>query len=552
MNKVVTLIDNGHQAVQVMVSFDFDYQLLGLVKSLPCRSWDKKNRCWYLPINADLPVSLARLRANGFIIDATVSDAAEVYKRQISEYIELTSQRNIELPDEAIYNNLYPFQKVGVKFLSEVKNGLLCFDVGLGKTYTVIATLLHSGLYRSKVLIIVPKSVLWQFAGEIESRVPGVKFKVVSGTIWQRNNIYHGDDWNWLIMGYEIARLDYGKYPSNWSAVVFDEVQKLASVKSQVHKTLRKIEAPMKIGMSATPIMNRLEDAFGIMDCIRPGSLGSYWDFQNRYCIKDHWGSVVDYRDIEHLRSRLAPMMIRRTLDDADVILPSLTQVPVYVEFSAEEKKLYKEIREELLFEIEHKYLDKLDSPMVLQNVLTKMGKLIELSDSMELLGSSTTSSKLEAVKELVSEINGKVVIFSKFTRMVDILSREFSEYNPVLIKGDKNDDERREALEQFRTNDKVRMMISSDAGGAGISLEFCSYLINYDLPWSYGKYWQRVGRIRRINSTKPMFVYNMIIRGTIDKYLERVLMDKRAISNSLIERESIFANISEVKEALE
>ncbi len=131
--------------------------------------------------------------------------------------------------------------------------------------------------------------------------------------------------------------------------------------------------------------------------------------------------------------------------------------------------------------------------------------------------------------------MKNKVIIFSQFSSMCKILEKELAHYNPLLIIGETPSQERQRIVNLFNKDNDYLILIGTEAIGLGLNLQVASYVVNYDLPWSAAKYEQRIGRSHRIGQDKPVTVYNLIARKTIDEYCLKVLKKKYSISNDVL-----------------
>jgi SNF2 family DNA or RNA helicase len=273
--------------------------------------------------------------------------------------------------------------------------------------------------------------------------------------------------------------------------------------------------------------MNNAIDIYGVMKSINR-DLGNYQLFVDRYCRKDVWGSIKYYTNMDELKARIEPWIVSCTLEQAQFDLPRRTDTNLEFELSAAESSLYTRIKSELLFEIEQAEVSKLSSPMILQNSLVKLGKLQELTDSCELIGESTESSKLAILKEHLENnlYDGqKAIIFTRFSRMAEILDKALRQHNPQILTG--NTSNRQEVIDRFTQDKNCKVFISTEAGGAGINLQAANIVYNYDLPFSLGKLEQRNGRIRWHLQYRPCFFYNLIAKVNGHKSIDHWVLDK-------------------------
>ena len=208
-------------------------------------------------------------------------------------------------------------------------------------------------------------------------------------------------------------------------------------------------------------------------------------------------------------------------------------------DLSEKERELYSKIKKEILFEIESHLIEKLEHPMVIQQTLVKMLVLLELTCSLELIGSDRTSTKLEVLKEKLADIfedsDIKVIVFSRFKKMMPIFERELADYKPLVISGDVNNEDRDKVKKSFQDNPDCRLLVSTDAGGEGLTLNSGDIIFHYDLPYSYGKYEQRNGRIKALDKKRPMMIYNLVAHKSMDGWLSKMIQHKSKLSSTLL-----------------
>jgi SNF2 family DNA or RNA helicase len=526
---------------RIALKFNYSPSLVVQVKRLEGRTWNKSTRAWYIPLSSGGKV-LPRLEALGFTIDPLIRQAVA------SEQDKAEAMRSLSQATEAKFETslpLYGFQKATAKFMVEAKRCLNANFVGSGKTITTLAAL--DKLDCKRMLVVCPKSVIYQWKDEIGKWLPNWQVFVVDGALDARLATYKtvGRPFTSpvvVVVGYEIMRIDINHLTAlSPDAVVCDEVHRLGSGRTQTHKAARQLTAPVVFGLSATPLMNRAADLWGIADIIAPGYLGSFTQFVDYYCIRNPWGGIDGTAKPEELAERFAPLMVRHKLEDVEIQLPELIEEDIKVELSATERSLYDRMRKELLFELQQEEVNKLSSPMVLQNVLVKMGKLQECTDSLALLGDKRESSKLDALEDHVADVvasGRKVICFTRFERMAQIIMARLDKYSPALITGQVDSQGREEAMSRLRDDSACQVLVSTDAGGVGLNLQTASVVYNFDLPFSVGRYHQRIGRAHRIGQTKSVLVYNLIARKTIDEHVKRILKGKQELSAALLDQE--------------
>lgn len=325
-----------------------------------------------------------------------------------------------------------------------------------------------------------------------------------------------------------------------FETAIIDESHRCGNVRTKTYKALQKITqgSDHRYLLTATPMMNRPAELFGILNLVQSGCMGGYQPFLDRYIVRNKWGGMLFPINQSELAQKLKRYMVRKSLEETTPDLPPMTIEDIPFDLSEKERTLYDKLKKELLFQVEQYLIEKIEHPMVIQMTLTKMLILTELTCSLELLGEDKTSSKLEILKERLEDIllNGeKVIVFSRFEKMTSILARELTQYNPLLITGKITGEDRDIAVQKFQKDADCKLLISTDAGGEGLNLDAGSIIFHYDLPWSYGKYVQRNGRIKRLTQKKPMMVYNLVARKSMDVYMSKVLHAKAKLSNELL-----------------
>src|SRR3990167_1101925 len=305
---------------------------------------------------------------------------------------------------------LFPYQRAGAEFLLRIGSGLLGDSPGVGKTLQVIALAEHTKA--EKILVFCPAVLKHQWANELRIFVPHRTSVVIEGTKKERAELWKKDV-HYYLVNYELLLRDFADMNiREWDYIFADEATKISNARAKQSRMIKKLRAKRRISMTGTPISNKAQDCWNLVDWTNPGVLGNYWGFIQRYCLKNQWGGIYAYTNMEELRDKIT------------------TDVPFVL--SEEEAVLQKKIKQEILHEIQATDINKLETPMTIQYTLTKFTRLRQLADSLELLGENKKSSKLEVLQELLLENiedGRKVLIFSEFAQMCKILKRELVEY---------------------------------------------------------------------------------------------------------------------------
>ena len=515
----------------IEISFKFDPALVSFVKSLEGRKYNPATKRWYIPL-AGSHASVERLARKGFSIDPDLWEEVRRDQRQAQEAEAMATMHDIEFSTPL---PLFPYQRVGAAFLYQIGSGLLGDEMGLGKTVEALAVC--EKVKAEKVLIFAPAAVKWQWAQEIEKFLPGSKVVVIEGgkerqLLWYLPRRFY-------IANYELLlRTDFEHMKNHeWDVIIADEATRIANPMAKQARAIKKLRAKHRIAMTGTPISNRANEVWNVIDFINPGAFGNYWTFLQRYCLKNQWGGIFGYQHMDELRERLRRYMIRRLKAEVLPELPAKINTDIPFEMTKEELELYKKLKKEILFEIEARDIAKVETPMTIQYTLVKMLRLRQLADSMELLGYNTQSSKLAVLKEMLSDAlddGRKAIVFTQFAEMADILERELAEWKPLKISG-KIKEEYRDVVAKFNDIEEHKVLVMTSAGQFGLNIQRASVIFHYDQEWSLAKMQQREGRAHRIGQKDTVLVYNLLAKGTVDYYVKKVLHAKAELSNQIL-----------------
>lgn len=475
-----------------------------------------------------------------------------------------------------------PFQAVGISFLHDIGRGLLADEMGLGKTPQAIGAVhrLHKEGKVKKALVICPTSLKYQWGdpdeGEI-NKFTSYKAIVIDGTPKERQAqwlewVTHKDIL-FAVVNYELVRNDLDlikKLPID--AIIADEVHRIKNWASKTSIALKELQAKFKFGLTGTPMQNKPEELWNLMDFLNPTVLGNFWAFKNRYLVTgEKFGQrnvVIGYKHLDELRRRVGPYMLRRMKKEVAPELPEMTINDYLVEMTGDQQKLNEQLRNDLmdlLKEIQewNKGKDALDGSPPHPKEGQSFGyftMMQEVSDSLELLQMSDSgmarryaedispkvkSPKLDELEEIVQDqiLNGntKIVIFTQFARMQELIVKRLSKIGKCeILNGSMKPVDRQAAVDRFKYQD-VNFFITTDAGNYGINLQFANVLVHVDLPWNPAIYDQRNGRVHRIGSNfKEVTIINLISKGGLDEQIQQVLYKKRELSNQIVEKSDL------------
>lgn len=503
--------------------------------------------------------------------------------------------------------DLYKYQDEPVDRFLERGSLLVAYEMGLGKTPIAIACA-EELFGRDEIdicMIVVPASLKYQWAQRIgeftdipmvdvprkKIRLPDTDYVVmIDGTVKQRQKQYEHiltSEVQYVILGYENVVNDW-RYVEKIAPdfVVLDEATAIKTFKAKRTKKIKKLKPPFRLALTGTPIENRPEELYSIMQWVDASVLGRYDLFDRAYVVRNGFGGVVRYKNLPVLHKRLSVAMSRRNRLDPNVrpYLPEVEYAVWNVDLAPQTKKLYNSIAKDLLsdlqmagftetFDIEKHYTgEDINENTEMGKIMAKQTALEMLLDHPDLLVQSAkeyndresrtgskyaaelqeasclegldSSSKLDLLVEEVNDIlefspDNKVIIFTKYRRMVDII-RESLPAESLEYHGGMNATEKAQAIEKFSgIGSDARILVSSHAGSYGTDLKMANYLINYDLPWSSGKADQINGRHQRAASEfDQVYVVDMITEGTVEERKHRMLAMKRKIGSAILDND--------------
>jgi len=522
----------------LIIRFEYDPVLIEIVKQFENRKYDSKNKEWSVPI-IHIRKVLETLTPLGF---KTNQDVLYYYNQFLKREKTIDRILASEFKDsetvlfEELKLPLFNFQKIGVGFLCATKSALLGDDPGLGKSIQALST---SRINQAKkVLIVCPSTLKLNWNDEILKWYPEEKITVLAGSRKIRENLW-AEDSKYFLVNYELLLRDIDLIKRiEWDYIISDESTRISNPKAKQSKAIKTIEAKDKIALTGTPFNNSVQDIWNILDFCQPNILGSYWQFTNKYCIKDRFNSITGYKNLKDLKEYIAHYMLRRKKEEVLKELPPKLFETIYVEFNDEEKIIYNAIKNEIANELKEYQITKVLDDKYIKNVLVRMIRLKQAADSLKLISEHEFSSKTEALKELLEDIshNGaKTLIFTQFAGMAELLMEELKEYNPLLISGKIKNEQRSQNVKDFQLKEDNKILISTDAGGIGLNLQRAQHVVHFDLPWSISKLEQREGRAHRIGQKENVTVYKMIVHNSIDEYVLKILHKKQEMVEQLL-----------------
>jgi len=485
------------------------------------------------------------------LLDAVSDDLKEqTIKTQLEELkrnlVNLEGLKKAK-PDKSVKSILRPYQTYGFEWMQMLDQlgwgGMLADDMGLGKTLQTITFLLYLKAQKrgEPSLVICPTSLIFNWQSELKKFAPSLRFIVHYGL----DRSFNKDEYvnyDVVISSYGVVRSDIDQLSTvQWNYIILDESQAIKNPESLTAKALAFLKSRNRLALSGTPIQNNTFDLYSQMNFLNPGLLG------NKSFFREEFARAID-RDndtskSEHLRKMVHPFILRRTKEQVAADLPEKTEITLWCEMPREQRQVYDEYknyyRNSLLNKIDEIGMEK-SGVYILEGML----RLRQICDSPQLIESPDTKEmKGIKVAELMREIDEnlgahKMLVFSQFTSMLDIIERELADkaVGFVRLDGKTSQSMRKEAVDQFQNDPSVSIfLLSLKAGGTGLNLTAADYVFLVDPWWNPATEQQAIDRTHRIGQVNKVFAYRMICRDSIEEKIIGLQNKKQSVSGALI-----------------
>ncbi len=523
----------------LFVSFDYNPEIVAVLKECTPLHYDKKTKVWEIPatrlsklVNAVCKIDDVELK-----LQKTKNVDNEVFK--LSKY----------------KTNPYDYQLDGIQFGLNHDKWLLLDSPGLGKTLQMIylAQELRKRDKLQHCLIVCGLNTLktnWEKEikkhsdmtctilgkhvastgtvtyGSVKDRVNQLKSKINEFFVITNIETLRDDE--------IVKQLKAGK--NKFDMIILDECHVCKSHTSQQGKNLLKlVDAKYRIGLTGTLLLNNPLDCYVPLKWIG-SERASYTNFRYQYCTYGgpFGNDFIGYKNLDSLKEQISSVSLRRTKDLLD--LPEKTIIDEYLDMPDRQAKFYNNIKEGIIDEVDKVHMST-------ANLLAMVARLRQATACPSILSTEEIPAvKIDRCCELVDQIVGngnKVVVFSTFKKTLDEVHQRLLQYQPLLCHGDVPDEVISQNIDAFQNQLQNKVMLCTHQKmGTGVTLTAASYAIFIDQPWTDGAYIQACDRIHRIGSKDPVFIYNLICNDTFDVRVREIVETKGVISDYVIDDE--------------
>ncbi len=455
---------------------------------------------------------------------------------------------------------LYPYQVDGVAFLAGTGRALLADDMGLGKTLQAISAAAwlreHEGVRRT--LIICPASLKQQWAREI-SKFTDLDTQVIQGPP-PRRGVQYRRECGFFILNYELLLRDLSLINEvvRPDLVILDEAQRIKNWRTKIATAVKLIPSRYAFVLTGTPLENRLEDLYSLMQVVDPRILGPLWRYMIDFHVMDKRGKVLGYRNLSVLRRRLEPVMLRRDRRIVSDQLPDRINTQLDVEMTPKQVELHDTAMSaagRLATIAKQRPL----TPSEQNKLMASLQMARMACDAAGLVDKETEGSpKIDELADILEEVclqSGlKAVVFSqweKMTRMVETRLRRMG-IGYVRLHGSVPTAKRGALMDSFRDDDSIQVFLSTDAGGVGLNLQSGSVLINLDVPWNPAVLEQRNARVHRLGQTRTVQVITMVAADSYEEHVLSLVQGKQDLFDNVIAEDAELDVVGVSKKLLE
>ena len=446
--------------------------------------------------------------------------------------------------------NLRAYQQAGLTWLQNLMQlgmgGILADDMGLGKTLQSLAHILsekNAQRLQHPALIIMPTSLIANWQDEAARFTPQLKVLSLHGQ--QRHALFAQITAADIVLStYALLSRDSEQLLAHkWHIVILDEAQTIKNPRSKAAICASQLDAQQRLCLTGTPLENNLGELWSLFNFLMPGWLGDNKNFTRQYRtpIEQH----ADEQRLAHLQGRLKPFILRRSKEQVARELPAKTEITQFIELTSAQRDRYESLRlamdQKVRGEIQRlgigrSHIVVLEALLRLRQVCCDL-RLLSTEDAMQY--SSNDSAKLQHLLGMLRSFSAAgrhILVFSQFTSMLTLIADELDAAQIPFVQLTGQTRDRRSPVQRFQAGEVPVFLISLKAGGVGLNLTAADTVIHVDPWWNPASEAQASDRAYRIGQTKPVFIYKLIARGSVEEKIQHLQQHKAELASSILD----------------
>jgi SNF2 family DNA or RNA helicase len=432
---------------------------------------------------------------------------------------------------QCLQTELRPYQQLGLNWLQFLREfqlgGILADDMGLGKTVQTLAHIAiekESGRLKKPCLVVCPTTLITNWLNEAKKYCPELRVLLLHG-ISRQEHFDKIENVDLVLTTYPLIVRDYEILEKKkFHLLILDEAQIIKNARSKAALYVNHLQAGHRVCLTGTPLENHLGELWSLFNFLMPGFLGDSKQFARFFRIPIERQQDQERKQI--LKNRIAPFMLRRTKQSVALELPAKNEITQVIELETIQRDLYESVRlslnENIQLAIEKRGLA--NSQIIILDALLKLRqvccdpRLLKLSSAQKVeAGSAKLQYLCDALPSMIEE-GRRILLFSQFTEMLGLIEQEVKRMGIDYVKLTGQTQDRAAPINDFQEGKAPLFLISLKAGGLGLNLTAADTVIHYDPWWNPAVERQATDRAYRIGQNKSVFVYKLIMAGTIEE----------------------------------
>jgi superfamily II DNA or RNA helicase len=493
--------------------------------------------------------------AQGLLLDAFLSESSEVEADEkfklFSDGLKKFKGLKPQKAPKAFKGDLRPYQTEGLAWLNFLADfglgGILADDMGLGKTVQVLAFLQGRKKAGQVSMVVAPKSLIHNWMDESRRFTPNLRVLHYGGSVRGKSFLEAVANYDLVLVTYQTLRIDIEKFREvEFDCVIADEAQAIKNSTTLISRACRVVRARHRLAMTGTPVENRVDDLFSILEFCDPGLMAPAMKrkFQST-------GASEDVKSLEMLARALRPVILRRTKDQVLKDLPEKSEQVLYCELPEDQMAMYAAARDRLRTgldaDIEKSGMAK--SRILILTALLRLRQIACHPGLVEKNLVNEPSAKIDLLMEQLTEViaeGHKALVFSQFTSLLSIVGKRLKKEGIKYDYLDGKTKDRKSVVDHFQNDSSTGsgsqiFLLSLKAGGIGLNLTAADYVFLLDPWWNPAVEAQAIDRVHRIGQLRRVMAYRLITKGTIEEKIVELQNSKRELVGALVQENRDF-----------